>query len=208
MAGLTRTVDCTVEPVSLDEAKRHLRRLDSYEDTTIQEYVTAARSLCEESVGQAFVTQTWEYKLDRWPRVSPENRFGSIELARGPVQAVSSVSYLNTAGATTTMPSSDYVVSTGHPGRVTPRFGISWPLITSQADCITVTYKAGYGGAAASTDSEASAAAVPGTIKSAIKIYTGYLMVERDQNTPMPAAVLSLLSAAHTGQYMHQTPDA
>ncbi len=208
MAGLERTVAPTVEPISLDEAKRHLRRLDGYEDTTIQEYVTAARTLCEEAIGQSFVTQTWEQKLDRWPRVCADNRRGEIELARGPVQAVSAVTYVATDGSTMTMASSDYIVSTGQNGRVSPRFGVSWPIAQVQADAITVTYLAGYGGAAASTDPNASALAVPGTIKSAIKIYTGYLMMERDQNTPMPAAVMNLLSAAHTGQYMYKNTDA
>lgn len=201
MAGLTRTVDPIVEPVSLDEAKRHLRRLDSYEDTTIQEYVTAARAWCEGYLGQSFVTQTWEYKLDKWP-------CGEVELPKGPVLAVSSVTYVASGSTATTLSSTAYIVSTGSNGRVAPAYGTSWPTTLKRPDAITITYQAGYGTSAASTDSAASAAAVPGTIKSAVKIYTGYLMQERDMNSTRPEAVVNLLDAASFGQYMHKTPDA
>jgi hypothetical protein len=59
----------TTEPVTVAEAKAHLR-VDAEvaeEDTLIAAYISAAREYCEGFQNRAYVTQTWELWLDEWP---------------------------------------------------------------------------------------------------------------------------------------------
>lgn len=198
---LTRTVAPTVEPVTLTDQKEHARILHNYEDTYLEGLIALSRAYCEKHLGQSFVTQTWEMKLDRWPYYENTNRHAAIQLPYGPLQAVSSVQYYDQNSTLTTMPSSDYVVTVGNVGRVAPGYNKYWPTTIPRPDAITVTYQAGYGGAAASTDPTASAAAVPREIKHAIKFYAQHLYQVRDEDAPMPAPVKSLLDMASFGTY-------
>lgn len=208
MATLNRTVEPTVEPVTLVEQKEHARILHNHEDTFLESLITVARIGCEKELGQSFVTQTWEMKLDRWPCSTLTNPLGSIELPYGPLQSVTSVQYYDQNSTLTTMPSSDYIVTVGNVGRITPGYSKYWPIAQCQADAILVTWKAGYGGASASTDSSASAEAVPGTIKTAIKVYAQHMYQVRDEDAPMPQLVTRMLNAASFGTHRMIVPDA
>jgi hypothetical protein len=70
-----------------------------------------------------------------------------ILLPCGPVQSVTSVVYVDTAGVSQTLVvTTDYVVDTSaEPARIYPAYGCSWPSARSQPNAITVTYVAGYG---------------------------------------------------------------
>lgn len=56
------------EPVTLAEAKTHLRVTYTDDDALIAELITAARQWFEEQTYRALVTQTWDLKLDELPR--------------------------------------------------------------------------------------------------------------------------------------------
>lgn len=208
MATITRTVEPTVEPVTLAELKEHGRILNNYEDTYLEALITIARVWCEKYLGQSFVTQTWEQKLDRWPHYANTNRFAAIQLAYGPLQAVNSVQYRDANNNLTTMPSTDYIVTVGSVGRVAPAYNQYWPTTVAIPDAVTVDYSAGYGGASASTDSDASARAVPQTIKHAIKFYALHMYQLRDEDAPPPQIVRSLLDMASFGTYRTLPQDA
>lgn len=208
MATLTKTVEPTVEPVTVTEQKEHARILHSHEDTYLEGLITLSRAWCEKYLGQSFVTQTWEMKLDCWPRQTNLNPYRDIQLPYGPVQAVSSVQYYNEASTLTTMPSSDYVVTIGNVGRVAPGYNKYWPTTIARPDAITVTWSAGYGGASASTDANASAEAVPPVIKHAIKFYAQHLYQVRDEDAPMPTPIKSLLDMASFGTYRVMPTDS
>lgn len=201
MAALTRTTEPTVEPVTLAELKEHGRILHSYEDTYLEGLLIVARAWCEKYLGQSFVTQAWQQKLDQWPCYTNTNRFGEIQLAYGPLQAVSAVQYYDSNNTLATMPSTDYTVSVGNVGRVAPAYNRYWPTTVSRPDVVSVTYSAGYGGASASTDAAASARAVPATIKHAIKFYALHMYQLRDEDAPPPQIVKSLLDLASFGTY-------
>ncbi len=208
MATIARTVDATLEPVTVSELKEHGRILHNYEDTLLEVYLTNARNYCEKYLGQAFVSQTWEMKLDRWPRPSLTNEFSAIPLPYGPVQAVNSVVYINSSSTSTTMPSTDYIVSAGNVGRIAPGYSKHWPTTLCRPDAITVTWSAGYGGAAASTDAQASATAVPVNIKRAIMFYAMYMYQVRDEDAPIPRAVKDLLDSCSFGTHRMLAPDS
>lgn len=70
-----------------------------------------------------------------------------ILLPVGPVQSVTSVVYVDTAGVSQTLVvTTDYVVDTSsEPARIYPAYSCSWPSARAQRNAITVTYVAGYG---------------------------------------------------------------
>ena len=145
------------EPVTLSEAKTHLRVDVSTDDTYITTLITAARQIVEKYLNRALINTTYTVLFDRLPTC--------IKLLYSPVSSVTSISYKDTAGASQTLNSSLYVVDThNEPGQITPAYGADYPSTYGQADAVTVTYVAGYG---------ASASDVPDAIKQMILILIG-----------------------------------
>ena len=130
-----------VEPVSLDELKAHLRinADQNDEDALLQHYLTTARKYAENYTWRAFITQTWRVSFDCFPC--------KIEAPRPPLQEVTSLQYVDTAGDTQTLDEDLYQVDAdSQPGRIIPAYGQSWPSIRSGTlNAATVTFEAGYG---------------------------------------------------------------
>lgn len=128
------TTQPTTEPVTLAEAKEHLRIYHEEEDELIEGYIKSARVYAEKVLTwRAFIEQTIRYTLDSFPA-------GKLELPRPPLIEVLSVKYTKDGDETTLTVTDDYTVDTkSEPGRVIPANG--WP----DADQVEVTYKAGYG---------------------------------------------------------------
>lgn len=141
----------TTEPVSLAEAKAHLRVDTNDEDAYISNLIVAARQWAENYTRRRFITQTWDYYLDEFP--------ACIEVPYPPVQSVTSVKYNDADGAEQTLASSGYRVdSTSLPPRISPSYGNSWPATRSESNAVVVRVVVGYG----------AATAVPQAIKQAI----------------------------------------
>lgn len=131
------------EPVSLDEAKAQLRvESDNYkDDDSIAFFIAAARTRVEALTGRALVNQTWDLYADAVPR-----RGGALELAKGTVQSVASVKYIDTDGVQQTLDPAKYVVDTARiPGRILPAYGEEWPATREQVNAVVVRFVAGYG---------------------------------------------------------------
>jgi hypothetical protein len=67
--ALKQKVAPAVEPLTLEEAKNHLRvdaDIDE-DDALINNLIAAARQDCEKFQNRAYITQTWELWLDAWP---------------------------------------------------------------------------------------------------------------------------------------------
>lgn len=94
------------EPISLAEAKAHLRIDTADEDTLISSLIVAARMLTERVLGLALITQSWSHYLDAVPQR------GCVALPLGPVQAVSAVTLHDKDGGAATVDASDYSVDT------------------------------------------------------------------------------------------------
>lgn len=130
------------EPVSLEEAKDHLRVDTTAEDAAIASWIESARVEAERASGRALVTQTWEGKLDRFPECEV------IEFPRPPLQSVTSIKYIDTNGTLQTLSSSTYTVDTsGIVGRVYLNYSESWPLTRIEPNAVRIVFVAGYGGA-------------------------------------------------------------
>jgi uncharacterized phiE125 gp8 family phage protein len=156
-----------LEPVSLTEAKAHLRVDITDDDTLITALITSAREMVEQITRRALISQTLDYKIDDWPG-------DYMELPMPKLISITSITYkLYSDGSTSTLSSAVYfAVTSTTPGRVALKPGQSWPgdsLYPYQA--ITVRYVAGYGSAASS---------VPGPIKEAIKLLIGHLYENRE----------------------------
>src|SRR5690348_16556758 len=100
--SLRLIADPATEPVSLAEAKAHLRVTASDEDALISALIIAAREAAEHELGRALITQTWEKTLDLFP--------DAIELTNPPVQSVASVQYLDIDGVEQTLSSVSYTL--------------------------------------------------------------------------------------------------
>ncbi len=55
------------EPVTLQQAKDHLRIDGSDEDLYVEALIKAARQDCEKFQNRAYISQVWELWLDAWP---------------------------------------------------------------------------------------------------------------------------------------------
>ena len=187
------TVDPVAEPVTLSEAKAHMRVDHDYEDTRIAGLILAARAMAENYMRRALVTQTWEMRFDHFQDV--------MRLERPPLQSVTSVKYLDVDGNEQTVDSSVYDVDTySAPGRVVLGYDQTWPTPRVVAHAVRITYVAGYG---------LTAITIPEPIRQGILMLVGtlyeireYAMVGRIV-TPvtMPASIEALF-----GPYRIATP--
>ncbi|HCZ17770.1 MAG TPA: hypothetical protein DHV85_25000 [Candidatus Accumulibacter sp.] len=127
----------TAEPVTLAEAKLHCRVDGTDDDTRITAFISAARHLAEQKTGRAFSPQTWELVLDAFP--------AEIEVTIGPLTAVSSIKYLDTAGAEQTLAGAAYVVDADHlPARIVPATGYAWPGTAALPSAVRVRFTCGH----------------------------------------------------------------
>lgn len=128
------------EPVSLPEAKAHLRVDTADDDSLITALIAAAREYCEGFQNRAYVTQTWQLWLDAWPKGS------EIRIPRPPLQAVNGVKYYGADNTEYVLPPADYFVDTrSEPGRIVLACGKSWPSVTLRpANAVCVEFVAGH----------------------------------------------------------------
>jgi len=96
------TIPPASEPVTLQEAKDHLRVTGSDEDTLISALISAARVKAEEECGYAIVTQTLSAWWDEWPTSN------TLCLPIYPAAAVSDIRYTDEDGVVQTLSDSDY----------------------------------------------------------------------------------------------------
>lgn len=183
--GLTVDTEPSAEPVTVAEAKTHLRVDGSDDDTYIGALVTAARQHVEHVTSRALVTQTLALTLDHFPgtahgildlRMRPEELRGRghdwvIRLPRSPLQSVSSITYIDDAGASQTLAASKYDVDTSSlVPRITPAYSEVWPTTRPIPNAVTVTFVAGYG----------AAADVPAALKQAMLVLIGTMYEHRE----------------------------
>jgi len=175
----------SVEPVSLTDAKDHLRVDDTNSDTLITELITVARRYCERIQNRVYITQTWDLFLDGFPS-SP------FDVALPPLQSVTSIKYTDKDEVQATFDATKYQVdTTGFIGRISLKDGASWPSVTLRPiNGFEMRFVAGYGNAA--TD-------VPNEIVAAIKMVLAELFENRQitdirQHFEIPVAAHNLLT--------------
>jgi uncharacterized phiE125 gp8 family phage protein len=192
-----------VEPVTLDELKTHLRISGDAEDSYLTALIEETRQEIEDQTGIAFITQTWQLTLDRWPAAREEwwdgereahvdvlyggNRqnYASVRLPRYPLQTIDTITVYPESGAGSLVTVADvFDVDTQQlRGRLTIKRGATWPVALRANNAIEIVYSAGYGDAASD---------VPAPLKRAIRQMAAYIYEHRgDGCTPEDAYTAS-----------------
>jgi uncharacterized phiE125 gp8 family phage protein len=130
----------TSEPVTVTEAKSHLRVDGSEMDSQVVSKIPRARKAVENHTRRALITQTWDFKYD-----CLEDR---IDLPLQPVQSVTYITYVDDDGETQTLAEDQYqVVGTGAENlcHIVPAYGVSWPSVRDQPEAVIVRCIVGYG---------------------------------------------------------------
>jgi len=159
----------SAEPVSLAEAKLHLR-VDAAvtdEDSTITAMIVAARAHIENYTGLAIATQTIELLTDRWDDMAL--------LPVAPVQSAT-IAYLDQSGATVTLDASAYALvgSASLQPAIVPAVNAIWPSTADRADAIKLTLACGY-------------SAPPEPVKLAIRMLVAQWFVNREAMVVAPS---------------------
>lgn len=169
----------STEPVTLDEAKAHLRIEVAADDSLITDMIKAARELVEKETNLALITQTWGLYMDSWGTqnqsyagyIETEHWSGlsgysatpykqkGIELPKSPIISIDSIKIYADDNSFTTFDSANYYLSNEFPAQVYLKNNVSPPAGTRVKDSIVIQYQAGYG----------NAGAVPFSLKIAIK---------------------------------------
>jgi len=166
--SLKQTVAPAIEPVTLDEAKAHLRVDTDDENAYITSLIAASRHMVEAYTQRQLITATFTAKFDDFPTGT-----ASLPVPRTPLGSVSSVTYVDYNGVTQTLSSAIYeVISDDTEAYVVLKPSQVWPTVQSlKRQAVTVTFTAGYGNA--TTD-------VPEAARSAILMLVGNLFENRE----------------------------
>ena len=154
-------------PVTLAEAKAHLRIDHADEDALITALIETATAGAEHETGRALMAQTWEIALDAFP--------AAIELTRTPVQSITSVTYANSEGVQTVLSDALYSLDAADEfgwAYVVPAYAGAWPETRDEINAVKVRYVAGY----------ADAESVPAAIKSWILLQVGAMYAHRESD--------------------------
>lgn len=183
------------EPLTLAEAKVHLRVDDSDSDDYITALIQVARESAEDFCQRSFVQRRLRLMLDAFP----SSKDCPLYLPKGPVVSIDHIKYYDTDSALTTWSSASYIVDTRNvPARVTPIVDETWPTdVERRIAAVEIQYLAGYG-----TDSGSPtdyAASVPKAAKQGMLFHIGHLFENRQDAvvgrivSDMPGASRALL---------------
>lgn len=186
-----------VEPVTVSEAKAHLRVDTSDDDTYIGTLITAAREWVESYLDRALITQ--QLVMTR------EVLDDELYLPRPPMAVTGtatavSITYTAPTGDTATLSTATYRVSRYEtPGEITPVYGTSWPANIEDENAVTVTWWAGYG---------LTGSSVPAVIRHAMLMLVGHWYESRQAAVAtgavpqdVPYGVKSLLDSSRWMSY-------
>ena len=173
----------TSEPITLNEAKLHLRVNNTLEDSLITNLIVVARQWVENYTWRPLMTQTFDVVYDT---------LDSKELIinKSPIQSVTSFKYIDQNGVEQILDTSKYVVDLlGQPGRIKLD---SIPNTKDTLNAYKIRIVCGY----------ANAAAVPQLHKSAMLLLIGHLYENKQQVqsqalSEIPFGVKVLLDSDH-----------
>ena len=199
--SLTRATQPAVEPVTLAEAKSHLRVDTSDDDAYIIGLIRAAREWVEQYLDRTLVHTQWVMRFDRFPPDSTAD----IELPRPPVATggtatAVTVAYTLEAGTTAAFSTNLFRVDRdATPGAVKTNYGETWPPHREDDNSVSVTWWAGYG---------SSGADVPVAIRHAMLMLCSHWYETRGAATmtgaapqDVPFGVKALLNTQRWGSY-------
>lgn len=187
MLAPVRTVEPTVDLVSVSDAKSHCRIDAPDDDARLAAMIEAATSHLDGYsgiLGRALTTQTWQQDFAGF--------CDKMRLPVGNLIEVTDVTYYDASNTQQTLASSVY---TGFTDALGPYLALkpdqSWPSVYSRVDAVRVTWTAGYG---------ATADTVPASIRHAASMLAAHWYDNRaavsigDSAIELPFAVNALLA--------------
>ena len=180
-------------PVTLAEAKAHLRVDITDDDTLINGLINAATDYLDGYSGilkKALITQTWSI-------TAPCFKSNKIYLNLDPVSSVTSIQYYDADNVQQTINAANYALYKDAGGSyIKPTSGNNWPAVYNRDDAVVITFAAGYG---------ADESAVPNNIRQAIFLLIAHWYENREavvvgSVTPseLPMAFNALLAGHRT----------
>lgn len=147
------------EPLSLEEAKGHVRVDIQEDDILISNLIVAARELVESETSRKLIDTVVRFTFDQfpggancgcgsaWDGFIPSSARGAdrIEFPLCPVTAVSAFSYVDENGVTQTLTGYVFKSPAVDSSWVEPTWGNDWPAVRDQTGAITITATVGHG---------------------------------------------------------------
>lgn len=137
----TKIITAAAAVLTLEQLRRHCK-IDPPDavndaDADLTSALSAAQAIAAHHTGTSIGAQTLELALDEFPA-------GPIQLPQGPVSSITSVTYVDTAGATQTLAGSAYSLDDySTPQWLLPAAGTEWPETYAAANVVKVRYSAG-----------------------------------------------------------------
>ena len=168
--ALVLNVPPALEPVSLADAKAHMRVDAADEDALITRLITGARGQLERGLGRALVTQSWTYFLDDWPPGY------ALALPLAPVQSIDAIRIYALNDSYAVLPPSSYLLDgLGSPPRLIRRGTLPWPVPLRPGNGIAIDFTAGHG-------------SQPGDVPAALRIAMLLLVAHQYENRQLAEA--------------------
>ena len=199
--GLKLITAPAATPITLAEAKEHLRVTTSSQDAYITTCLKAATTYTEEWLGRALVDQTWELVLDGFPTGTSFLTTGEIDTVRAiqipkpPLISIVQIAYDDSNGDEQIMNANNYYADTAsEPGWVVLNGITQWPTTIAAINSVRIRFRAGY----ESMDSPVDTA-IPDDILAAVKLTMESLFENRGRQivgevaNAMPFGVDALL---------------
>jgi hypothetical protein len=160
------------EPLTLAEAKLHLRQTASDQDLHILGCIRTAREQVESFLNRSLLPQQLQWRSDSFPDLpnatlkffvptySVESYLaraislmsGPIYLPRPPVISIDEVAYIDQNGALQVLDPSLYLPDLdSEPARIAPAYSKPWPVTRAQQSAVSIKFTAGYKSTALST---------------------------------------------------------
>jgi len=158
------------EPLTIRELASHLRigtaELEE-DEVVLATMIKAARQDVEKYTARALIDQTWELKMRGWGSAC-------IRLPVLAVRSITSVKYIDPDGAEQTLAADQYRLTGAENAELIPEYGVTWPNLRGDADCVIIRWVAGFGSVAAD---------VPEPVRSWMKLKIGTLYENRESAT-------------------------
>ncbi len=179
---MTRITAPTASVVTLEDVKAQARVVHGDDDAMLAGYAESAVRYMDGFdgvLGRALAPQTWEMVLDGFPA-------GAIDLPLGPVISLTSIVYLDHAGATQTLAPSTYRVSiAGGNACIVPV--AAWPSTGAYPDAVQVRWQCGQ-----------AVAEIPAPVRLAAKLLAAHWYDNRSTED-VPPMIWSLINPYRRG---------
>jgi uncharacterized phiE125 gp8 family phage protein len=136
-------------PLHADHVKKQLSIWDTDRDLLVPGWIRSAWEEVEGTTARRLLHTRYALTMRAFPcksmRIGNEWAYLGIVLPHVPVVSVVSIQYVDTAGVTQTLSTSNYTLNrSAEPSFIVPAYATSWPSVRDQEQAITVTYDAGY----------------------------------------------------------------